>query len=343
MSRYNRFRNSLSGYTGRGTNPFATDDSFGNSLKNFGGNIVSSGLFSKFCHFVEELGIAEGIENLWKGTTGSGLTKRDIELNQMNMQNVEDTAAAQVAGYQKAGINPALMYGAGGQQSAPQTASTGTGSLSDLMQVLMLPSQLKMIQAQTRNIEANSQKTLADTEQVKLALKYYPSLTEKTIAEISSRIDLNAQNISESEAREQVAKFEAILKETESKYADVYFDLRNQGEAAKRDAALESAAESAARAAWTEFETEWTREHNGARPSSSSLLALIEALSSWLGVDDQQQGIVTRAVQKVVKNPPKPEPFYNDPDSFEKNKSKPLPRLFMRARRAIRGRGLVLD
>ena len=284
-----------------------------------------------------------GIENWWKGFTGSGITERDKQLNAMNMQNVEDTAEAQTKGYIKAGVNPALMYGSSGQQTAPQSSSTGgSGSLSDLMQVLLLPKQMKMMDAQTKNIEANSEKTLADTEQVKLALKYYPSLTEKTIAEMASRIDLNAQNISESQAREEVAKFEALIKKTESEYADVYFDLRNQGEAAKRDAALESAAESKARAAWTEFETQWTKDHNGARPSSSSLLALIEALTTFFGAESnqKQQGIIVRAVEKVT-NPQTYQKYIKMPPKTDRSKASH--RAYMRARRAITGRGLVLD
>lgn len=285
----------------------------------------------------------DGLDNWWKGFTGSGLTKRDILLNEMNMQNVEDTAARQVAGYNNAGVNPALMYGSGGQQSAPQSSATGgSGSLSDLMQVLLLPKQMKMMDAQTKNIEASSEKTLADTEQVKLALKFYPSLTEKTIAEIGSRIDLNAQNISESQAREEVAKFEALIKKTESQYADVYFDLRNQGEAAKRDAALESAAESMARAAWTQFETQWTKDHNGARPSSSSLLALVEALATFFGAESnqKQQGIIVRAVEKVT-NPQTYQKHIKLPPKTDRSKASN--RAYMRARRAITGRGLVLD
>lgn len=285
------------------------------------------------------------LENFVKQATGSGLTDRDIAMNQMNMQNVEDTAAAQVAGYQKAGVNPALMYGAGGQQTAPSASSTGSGSLSDLAQIAQLvtiPAQLKMMDAQTKNVEANTEKTMADTEQVKLAIQYYPTLTEKTIAEVISRTDLNVQNLSNAKVQEEIAGFEKIIKKSESEYADQFYDLRNQFQAAQRDSALESAAESAARAAWTEFETQWTKDHNGARPSSSSLLALIEALSSMFGVDgEHQQGIITRAVTKVVKT--KPEMFYDDPKSFEENKHKPFPRLYMRVRRALRGKGLVLD
>ena len=297
----------------------------------------SEGLKSGWNKFID------GLDNWWKGFTGSGLTKRDILLNEMNMQNVEDNPSRQVAGYNKAGVNPALMYGNGASNSAPQSSATGgSGSLSDLMQVLLLPKQMKMMDAQTRNIEANSEKTLADTEQVKLAMKYYPSLTEQTIAEIASRIGLNIQNTSLAAVQEEIAGFEKIIKKSESEYADQFFDLRNQFQAAQGAEAMERAAEAAARTAWTEFETQWTKDHNGARPSSSSLVALIEALATMFGAESnqKQQGIIVRAVEKVT-NPKTYQGHINLPPKTDRSKASN--RAYMRARRAITGRGLVLD
>lgn len=107
---------------------------------------------------------ANGIENLWKGFTGSGVTQRDIELNQMSMQNVEDNASRQVEGYTKAGINPALMF-SGGASSAPQASSSGSvGNMSELLQMVSLPLQLRMMKAQIDNVNANTAKTRVDTE-----------------------------------------------------------------------------------------------------------------------------------------------------------------------------------
>lgn len=105
-----------------------------------------------------------GISNWWKGFTGSGLTQRDIDLNAMNMQNVEDQASAEVAGYKKAGVNPALMF-SGGSNTAPSSSSSGTpGNMSELLQSLMIPAQLRMLKAQTENVRANTAKTQVETE-----------------------------------------------------------------------------------------------------------------------------------------------------------------------------------
>ena len=93
---------------------------------------------------------ADGLSNWWKGFTGSGLTQRDIDLNQMNMQNVMDQASAEVAGYKKAGINPALMF-SGGSSIAPQASSSGSvGNMSELLQAIMLPAQIKNIVSQSQ-------------------------------------------------------------------------------------------------------------------------------------------------------------------------------------------------
>lgn len=111
-------------------------------------------------------GFLSGVSNWWKGFTGSGLTQRDIDLNNLSMQNVRDQASAQVEGYKNAGVNSALMF-SGGASSAPQASSSGNvGNMSELLQLATLPYQLKMMKAQTANINANTQKTIKDTEKV---------------------------------------------------------------------------------------------------------------------------------------------------------------------------------
>lgn len=307
MSRYSNFRTGTS--IGRGYNPFDLDDSVANRVRNSSSRFYSNGWLQKFFNFVSELGIGKGLTNLWKGATGSGVTDRDIELNQMNMQNVEDTAAAQVAGYQKAGVNPALMYGNGASNSAPQSSSTGTGSLSDLMQVLMLPAQIKLMNAQAKNTDANTQKQISETEQIKQIMQFYPRLTEHTIAEITSRTGLNLTNISKEEANIAILEFEKIIKGNEAKYSDEFYKLRNRVEEATELNQKASALQSYMQALWTEYETQYTKEHNGARPSSSSLLALADAIMAWLGTDGAEVGgtiskTVTETVTKIAGEAP---------------------------------------
>lgn len=224
-----------------------------------------------------------GVSNWWKGFTGSGLTQRDIELNNMNMQNVEDTAAAQVAGYNKAGINSALMYGNGASNSAPQASAAGpTGNMSELIQLLALPSQMKLLDAQAKQTNASANKTVAETQQIKQVMDWYPMLNEATIQELVTKTGLEFANISKVNAETDLAEAEAAIKHSEAKFADRLNAAKVAFEEARTDESKASAAASYARAAMESFELSYAQKHN-AKLSSSSILALASAIMKGLG------------------------------------------------------------
>ena len=274
------------------------------------GDINSNGGSSAF---------VDGLTNWWKGFTGSGLTQRDKDLNEMNMQNVEDTAAAQIAGYQKAGVNPALMYGSGASNSAPQAASSGAvGNMSELMQLLALPSQIALMGAQTKQTNAQAVKTATETGQIKQIMDFYPKLTESTIGELVSRTGLNIANVSKSEAETANLAIDKIIKQAEANEASAFFKARREYEEAKDDESRASAAASAARAAWDIYEKEYTESHNGARPSSSSILALANAITGWLGINPDSPS-AQRIVQVVADDVKNPQQFYKK--GFEQGKA----------------------
>lgn len=282
----------------------AMDEAYGNL------DSSSADAFSDFSDKVQSGwdNFTRGIRNWWRGFTGSGLTDRDIALNQMNMQNVEDTAAKQVSGYQKAGVNSALMFNGGASNTAPQTSSTGgPGSLSDLMalkELLTLPKQLKMMDAQTRNIEADSEKKIADTEHVKQIIEWYPDISEASVAEVWTKSGLNLQNINESEAREQLARAEKVIKDAEGKFAEQLQEAKLALTNAQTQEAKDNAAAAAAKAAFDQFELTYAQQNN-ARLSSSSMLAVISALTSWLGVNPNspEAQTIVKTITDDVKNP----------------------------------------
>lgn len=115
----------------------------GDSATYGAGGLESSSLLGTFGRAVEAL------VNKW---TDAGVTPGEVQRNEMQMQNQEDIYQRQVTGMQKAGINPALMYGSGAQ-SAPSvnTQSSGSMSMSDLMGVFMMPLQKKLLDAQAQN------------------------------------------------------------------------------------------------------------------------------------------------------------------------------------------------
>lgn len=255
--------------------------------------------------FSSENQFTNGLQNLWKGFTGSGATQRDIEMNAMNMQNVEDTAAAQVRGYDKAGVNAAMMYGNGASNSAPTTSASQVGSMSELMQMITLPMQLRMMGAQIANVKANTAKTLTESEQVKQIMDWYPRLSQANLDKLVSSYKLDIANVNKAEAETAIAEIEKTIKSAEAENAPALYKARVALEEAKTDAEKANAAAALAQEAWTAYETDYTKKHNGARPSSSSILALVDAISAMTGLTADSVGAkkVTSQIIEDFKNP----------------------------------------
>lgn len=137
--------------------------------------------------------LGKGIEALINKWTDANMTGGEIQRNEMQMQNQEDIYQRQVTGMQKAGINPALMYGSGAQ-SAPSVSTQGSGSasMSELMQLFMLPVQKKLLQSQARLADKQGQAALmnagaavqnAGTNQMGLGISQQNADTQRMNAE----------------------------------------------------------------------------------------------------------------------------------------------------------------
>lgn len=238
--------------------------------------------------------------------TDSAPTSGEIQRNEMQMQNIEDSYQRQVTGMQKAGLNPALMYqsGVGGNAPSVQTGSSNPASMSELMQVIMLPKQLKMLDAQTRNIEADSEKKIADTEHVKQIIEWYPNVSEGTVAELWSKVGLNYQHMDESEAKVELTRAEKVIKDAEGKFAEQLQQAKLALTEAQTQEAKDNALQSATHAAFEKFELEYAQKNN-ARLSSSSILALVSAITSWLGINPNSAEVqtVVQTISDDVKHP----------------------------------------
>lgn len=251
--------------------------------------------------------IANAIDSWVDVQTQKDVTGRDVALNEMTMQNQEDQYQRQVVGMQKAGLNPALMYqsGAGSAPSAQPASGGSPMSMSDLMQMMLLPLQKSALEAQVKQTEADTTKTLAETDQIKQLMEWYPRLSESTISEVASRIGLNVANTSKAEVEAEIGAFEKIIKSAEADEASAFYKARREYEQAKTPEAQANAAAALARAAWDTYEKEYTESHGGARPSSSATLALINAISGWLGLHPDSPGFreVVDTVTDDVKHP----------------------------------------
>lgn len=218
----------------------------------------------------------------------------------------------QVTDMQKAGINPALAM-SGGQPATPSGASAQSVSpsgasmnMSDLMQALLLPMNRNILKAQAKNIQADTDKKIAETketegkiEQLRLINQYYPQVTEASLDKMASEIGLTREQINKTALEADLVSVDTIIRRAEADHASAFYKARADYESAHGEEARANAAAAAARAAWDEFETSWTKSHNGARPSASATLALVSAITSWLGI--QEDGIVTGAVAGAIK------------------------------------------
>lgn len=234
--------------------------------------------------------------------TQDHMTGADVEANEMSMQNAEDIYQRQVTGMQKAGLNPALMYQNSAAGSTPQAQNSSQGvSMSELMQVMLLPLQKKMMEAQISNVDAKTDReraetdfTRARTENMNLVNKYYPQVTETGLEETLSRIGVNVATIDQKDADTALTNVKKLIADKENKYADEFFKARKELEEAKTEEARQSAAAHAANALMTGLEAGYA-EKNGAKMSSSSILALVSAIGNFTGLDDP-------AVQKGIKD-----------------------------------------
>lgn len=155
-------------------------------------------------------------KNLTKSLSGSGLTQAEQEANaftadqaqkQMDFQQqMRDTQyQSAVADMRAAGVNPALMYGSGANGNSAMSgamASSVTPSSAKLDPVGLIGqiANLSLLGAQKRNLEANTGKTIAETD-----------LTKQNIVKAGAEIQHISANVKklglESAAQEVINKY----------------------------------------------------------------------------------------------------------------------------------------
>lgn len=255
-----------------------SNDSFFGALLN--GNIVS--------WLEKQISGNTYLSNLVNGMTGAGLTDRDKQLNELNRQNVEDQASLQRAGYEKAGFNPALMYGQ--MQTAPTAQSSSVdGSIIDkLLSVIFAKQQFKNLEAQNRNIEADTSKKQAETGKIqtetdfqKLVNAYYPQLTEAQIAQIYKTMEVQSADIDLKAAQAAFQRVQTAIAEIDKTFKSAHWNALIDNLNASSEAARAKASADIARAAVDSLEAAYMERYN-MHMGSNDYVALATALSNML-------------------------------------------------------------
>lgn len=173
-------------------------------------------------------GVTQGMQNT--GTSlagkylGTNLTGQERESAELNFQNqlrmMREGPRAQVEGAEVAGINP--VFALTGQAHTPSVGNTSSissgGSLSDIVALFTLPAQMKLMNKQADNIEADTNKKKSETAGQNISNEFAAELAKVSIDVQKSVRDLNRQEINDINSRidERVASIQKMLKEVEN-------------------------------------------------------------------------------------------------------------------------------
>lgn len=166
--------------------------------------------------------------------TGSNLTPAEEQANQFTAEQAELANERDVFNYQhryqwqvqdmqKAGLNPALLYGgssgASSVPSAPAGSSVsptaGSDPISAIMDLALLKANIENIKADTGLKNAEAGRTGAETERTKM-------LTQYEIDDIVSNINFRESQISRNEAETSLAFANIALLESDLKTRDAF-------------------------------------------------------------------------------------------------------------------------
>lgn len=142
----------------------------------------------------------------------------------LHQEERDDTAfQRQVADMQAAGLNPAMMFGGSPSPVVNTSAAAAPGAgISDLLQLAMLPLQMKSLQADIDKTKADTDNTKAQTKGFELSNAWIDREKQAKIDSQRSGIELNDSRISEinqgiSESKVRIDKLISETNEVEER------------------------------------------------------------------------------------------------------------------------------
>lgn len=263
--------------------------------------------------------------------TQAGPTGRDLWLSDR-----EDTKyQRQSADMEAAGLNQAMMYSGGQNPQAPSTASGNGVSLSDLLELVSLPKQLKLLDAQIANVGADTsekeasarnieQRTLTEEYETvirRIAAEYGYDFKEGELERLWSEIGVN---YAESEYKESLNDLVHSQKEAQditNDYLPNKFERELNELASRANQEDKSALLSSASAAFTTVQANFARE-NGFLMSQSDNLLVATYLCSLLGLEKSDiTTVVARGLNALKPKKPESDPIVK---GYSKQSNKPV-------------------
>lgn len=265
---------------------------FGTFIKNY-----AKGGFSPFSLVSALTGNSSlGVfSSLFNTMTGAGLNGAQREANAFNadqaqkqmtfQQQMRDTQyQSAVQDMQKAGVNPALMYGSGASgNSAPSGAMAAStsptngdvvGLLGQIAQLSLLRSQKRNIDADTKNKEQNTAESASRTKINELSAQYYPEVTQANIDSIRNGIKVGESTIKVNESKVLNQDASTALMDSERAINEINKEWLPRLNAAREKSDKAAAAQAYANAAYQSYFTQFTKDHNGQTPGYNDSLAL---------------------------------------------------------------------
>lgn len=144
--------------------------------------------------------IQSHLQSYLNSSTGAAPTG----VQETQMEREDNAFQRGVADMEKAGLNSALMYGNGAQPSASSAGAGSPGGISDLLQLFMLPLQMRSMEAQIKNVNAGTKKVEEETSGVHLDNLFKDNTLEART---------EAERLANSLKRSQISKLDSELDE----------------------------------------------------------------------------------------------------------------------------------
>lgn len=233
---------------------------------------------------------------------GTNLTGAEREANEWAAQREDTFHQRTVADMQAAGLNPALMYGNGASGASP-SASVAPGSADpmSLVQLAMLPEQLRQMKAQTSQILADADLKRADkayreaqTNYQNLLNRFLPERNAAELAQIWSITNYQ-------EAAAALSWANAQYTDKQSEYYDAFAEAKLALEKAQTSNFENEAALAKVREEFERIQKNYAAANN-VLMSSNEKIALAEYLCGLVGLNPRDAKKVLPDVGKRLDN-----------------------------------------